>query len=407
MKAQLAQRYEWRRRRAASFIVRACTVIVPVMLAIVVSIVLGKILPTATTWIPTAARIAMIVIVTTIAMRLASRQMQRLLPLAIMLRLSWAFPDEAPGRFSTALRHARYKQAPNGAVDPDASITVTDHLLELVRQMNVHHRATRGHSERVRAYADLIGEEMGLTTDERDKLSWAALLHDIGKVEVPVDILDFPGKPSPEQWAVLSAHPAHGHNLTNSVAGWLGEWAQGIWEHHERWDGSGYPAKVGGASISLSGRIVAVADAFETMTAVRAYKRPMSIEAARQELVASAGSHFDPAVVRAFLAIGLGRINKVSGLASFIQAPLVLISQAGEAAKVFLRTAATGSTAVAAVSVGSIVAGPMFPVSQASEPPPSVAVVVTSTTALASPVTIDGSGALPALNELAVEPLDE
>jgi HD domain len=401
MKAQSAERFEWRRRRVASFMVRACTIVVPVALAIVVSIVLGKILPTATTWVPTIARIAVIVITTTIVMRAASKQMQRLMPLAIMLRLSWAFPDEAPGRFSTALRHARYKEAPNGAVDPEASVTVTDHLLDLVRQINVHHRATRGHSERVRAYADLLGEEMGLTTDERDKLCWAALLHDIGKVEVPVDILDYPGKPSPEQWSVLAAHPAHGQTLTSPVSGWLGAWASGIWEHHERWDGTGYPAKVANSSISLSGRIVAVADAFETMTAVRAYKRPMSIEAAREELVASAGSHFDPAVVRAFLAIGLIHINKANGWASYIQAPLVFLSQAGEAAKVLLRTAASGSTAVAAVAAGSVVAGPMLPVSQASEPPPPVEVVVTSTLAPQSPVILDGSGALPAQVEAA------
>jgi HD domain len=219
-------------------------------------------------------------------------------------------------------------------------------------------------------------------------------------MSVPVEILDFPGKPSPEQWSVLSQHPAQGQTLAAPVVDWLGEWASGIWEHHERWDGTGYPNRAAGNDISRSGRIVAVADAFETMTAVRAYKRPMSIEAARKELVASAGSHFDPTVVRAFLAIGLGRVDKVHGWASFLQAPLVALAHAGEAAKTLLRTAATGSTAAMAVAVGSAVAGPTTTVVQASPPVTTVSQITVPIPATSTSIEVTSTSALDASGAL-------
>jgi hypothetical protein len=378
--------------------VRALTIVIPVVLAIVVSILLGKLLPTVHGGIQSIGRIVVILCVTTLAMLWSSKKMQRLLPLAVMLKLSWAFPDDVPSRFSVALRHARYKASLDQAAD-DETATVTDHLLDLVRQLNLHHRATRGHSERVRAYADLLGEELRLSTDERDKLCWAAVLHDIGKIDVPVDVLDFPGRPDKDQWAVLAKHPENGKRLAAPVAAWLGDWAKGIWEHHERWDGSGYPTHKPKERISLSGRIIAVADAFETMTAVRAYKKPVSIAAAREEVVACANSHFDPTVVRAFLEIGLGNLNQVRGVAAVVQAPLVVLAQALGPARNLIRVSAAGGAAAMVMAVsGAAASGAVTPQAIA----PTTTVIASPSTTTTTTVATTVAASVPAVAPAAV-----
>lgn len=99
---------------------------------------------------------------------------------------------------------------------------------------------------------------------------------------------------------------------------WLGEWGAGIAEHHERYDGSGYPRGLAGLAISRAGRALAVVDAYEVMTAARSYKRPMHVGTARLELARCAGTHFDPAMVRAFLAISLPRLLWTTGPLSFL-----------------------------------------------------------------------------------------
>ena len=99
----------------------------------------------------------------------------------------------------------------------------------------------RGHGERVRALTDLIADELDLSTDDRDRLRWSALLHDIGKIAVHPDILNKPGKLDDEEWEIIKNHPLEGARLTAPLAGWLGQWANTIAEHHEKFDGSGYP----------------------------------------------------------------------------------------------------------------------------------------------------------------------
>ena len=101
---------------------------------------------------------------------------------------------------------------------------------------------------------------------------------------------------------------AHG-----TLGDWLGEWANTIAEHHEKFDGTGYPFGLKGDEISLGGRIVAVADCYDTMTTVRTYKKSMSPKVARAELAACAGTHFDPKIVRAFLDVSIGRVRPVAG----------------------------------------------------------------------------------------------
>ena len=140
----------------------------------------------------------------------------------------------------------------------------------------MHDRLTRGHSERVRAYTHMVGEELKITGAELDHLRWSALLHDIGKLLVSAEILNKPGKLTDAEFEAIKQHPEFGRELVAPLVGWLGDSARAVWEHHERWDGWGYPRGIAGTDISLAGRIVAVTDAFDVMTSTRSYKEPIS-----------------------------------------------------------------------------------------------------------------------------------
>jgi hypothetical protein len=116
----------------------------------------------------------------------------------------------------------------------------------------------------------------------------------------------------------MRRHPANGERFALSLQAWLGEWIHAIGQHHERYDGSGYPNGLKKRDIAMGGRIVAVTDAFETMTAVRSYNRPLTPREASRELTRCAGTDFDPKVVRAFLGVSMGRLRWTIGLASWI-----------------------------------------------------------------------------------------
>jgi putative nucleotidyltransferase with HDIG domain len=276
------------------------------------------------------------------------RAARRALPLAILLQLSLAFPDRAPSRFAMARTagnvrrlHERIDAARARGVDDDPAVAARQ-ILELVAALSAHDRKTRGHSERVRAYADMLASELHLVDDDRDRLRWAALLHDIGKLHVPGRILNKPAKPDPAEWERLAAHPAEGAAIAAPLLPWLGRWAPTIEEHHERFDGAGYPAGLAGDDISLGARLVAVADSFEVMTAARAYKKPMTVPAARRELARCAGTQFDPDIVRMFLNISIGRLWWTVGATSWIAVVPVLgwLERSGEQIAIALKSAA-------------------------------------------------------------------
>ena len=154
--------------------------------------------------------------VATVVVVAVERVARRLLPLSALLNLSLVFPDRAPSRFTIALRagsvsqlEERLQSGADGAIETDRADAAA-RILARVLALHAHDRRTRGHSERVRAFAVLIGKELGLRPEQLDKLQWAALLHDIGKLDVPASILNKDGRPSEEEWATLAQHPARG-----------------------------------------------------------------------------------------------------------------------------------------------------------------------------------------------------
>jgi HD-GYP domain-containing protein (c-di-GMP phosphodiesterase class II) len=320
----------WQRRPVLSLLVRAAVVVIPAGVGVGAGAVMTRVLPRPN-GLPSAAlsiaAVSLVTLVTIIAMERAGR---RLLPLAALLNLSLLFPDRAPKRFAVArrvgkprdlqrqLQEARDKGVTGG------DVTHMQMVLELVAALSVHDRQTRGHSERVRVFADLIADEMKLPYGDRARLRWASLLHDIGKLAVPAEILSKPAKLNDAEMDTIRRHPDEGARLIGPLSAWLGEWAGAVPHHHERFDGRGYPRGLAGNEISLAGRIVAVADSYEVMTAVRPYRKPIGVSAARQELVKCSGAQFDPMVVRVFLNISVGRLWRVVGLGSWIaQLPLI------------------------------------------------------------------------------------
>ena len=345
----------WTARPVAAFAIRMLAFVAPFAMAIGTAWTMSSVLPTASRWEWAIARILLIVAVTIGLVILTKRAVRRLGPLSALLRISAAFPEDAPNRFRLAMQMPSARQLERNLVRGDVSELPIDErnaaaqIVALMTAISSHHPRTRGHSERVRAYADLIGEEMGLDEHDRERLRWAGLLHDVGKLRVPVAILDKSERPDIDEWAVLERHPAASAELTEPLREWLGPWWGGIGEHHERWDGTGYPNRLRANEISLAGRIVGVADSFETMTEVRSYKQPMTFAAAQQELVDSAGTHFDPAVVRAFLGISTSRVQRAAGWAAWLPAPVVEFAHViGTAVSV---SGPAGVAATAAVSL--------------------------------------------------------
>jgi diguanylate cyclase (GGDEF)-like protein/putative nucleotidyltransferase with HDIG domain len=161
---------------------------------------------------------------------------------------------------------------------------------------------TRSHSARVAALARTIAEELGLSADEIRRVQLGALLHDIGKIGIPDAILNKPGPLSDEEWVIMRSHAALGGSIVASVEP-LAELAPIIRSHHERYDRTGYPDRVGGDAVPLGSYIVAAADAFEVIVSRRAYKQAQTVEFAVEELRRCRDTQFHPAVVDAFLRV--------------------------------------------------------------------------------------------------------
>jgi putative two-component system response regulator len=185
-----------------------------------------------------------------------------------------------------------------------ATICALNQMLDL-KDLN-----TGVHSTRLAEWAVRIAQELGLDEGTLEDVEVAALLHDAGKVSVPDAILRKPGPLDPEEWRLMRMHPEFSWAVLRLVPG-LERASLFALHHHEKYDGSGYPAGLRGEEIPIGARIVSVIDAFDAMVATRPYKEGLPCEEALRRLVQDSGKHFDPAVVRHFIPIASAEMASV------------------------------------------------------------------------------------------------
>jgi len=159
---------------------------------------------------------------------------------------------------------------------------------------------TRGHSERVSKGSSMLAREIGMRPDRLEAITYAGMLHDVGKLGVPTKVLQKTGSLSEEEYAAIQLHPMRGLEIVREI-GFLDEALAGIMHHHERIDGRGYPLGLAGDEIPEFARVIAVADAFDSMTSTRSYRGARRIDEAVAELRKWSGTQFDPALVDAFV----------------------------------------------------------------------------------------------------------
>ncbi len=160
---------------------------------------------------------------------------------------------------------------------------------------------TGEHSKSVVGLAVELAEALGLETEQRRNVEFAALLHDVGKIAIPKDIVNKPASLTRDEWTIIKTHTLEGQRMLDRVGGFMHSVGTIVRCHHEHWDGSGYPDGLTGEAIPLESRIIACADAWNAMRTDRPYRKAMSYEAALSELTANAGHQFDARVVDALL----------------------------------------------------------------------------------------------------------
>ena len=171
-------------------------------------------------------------------------------------------------------------------------------LSELVESQS---HETGRHVKRVAAYTEILCRAMGLSEEETWKISVASMMHDVGKICVPREILHKPGKLTEDEFAEIKKHVDFGYKLLENSPGEIMQLAAGIaWQHHERYDGKGYQNRLEGEQINLYARCVAVADVFDALVSKRCYKKAWTPQQAREEIINQAGHQFDPQITKLF-----------------------------------------------------------------------------------------------------------
>ena len=211
----------------------------------------------------------------------------------------------------------------NAATTQELNLELRQLLFNVVRSLVAAIEAkdnyTRGHSDRVVRFSVQIAKSLGLPEDEIQVLSWAALLHDIGKISIEDEILHKPGKLTAEEYEIIKGHPETGARMLEPITQ-LYAILPAIRHHHERFDGGGYPDGLEGESIPLLARIIAVADTYDSIVTTRPYRGEQPRARALQVIGEGAGSQFDPGVAAAFLELAAG--GGLGHLASEVPVPV-------------------------------------------------------------------------------------
>jgi HD-GYP domain-containing protein (c-di-GMP phosphodiesterase class II) len=190
-----------------------------------------------------------------------------------------------------------------GQLETDAHSGALNTTVEVFADVtDAKHPSTSGHSRRVARYSVMVGLAMDLSAGEISSLRWAALLHDIGKLSIPSQVLDKPTLLSEREYASMKRHVEFSKAILDRITDFE-EISRVAYGHHERWDGSGYPLGLSGTAIPLLSRVLAVADTYDAMTSGRAYRTGLSSEDACHELQGDARVSFDPEVVDAAVPI--------------------------------------------------------------------------------------------------------
>lgn len=171
-------------------------------------------------------------------------------------------------------------------------------LTEMRRKVEAKDMYTHDHGLRLEGYSVRIGEKLNMSKAKLTNLGYAAGFHDIGKINVPDEILNKPGKLTNEEFEYIKRHPADGADIIENT--FLKDCALAILQHHERLDGSGYPNKLKGDEISLEGKIIAVVDTYDAMTSDRPYRKGMDPKVAFAEIKSLVGKHYDEKIVACF-----------------------------------------------------------------------------------------------------------
>jgi diguanylate cyclase (GGDEF)-like protein/putative nucleotidyltransferase with HDIG domain len=192
------------------------------------------------------------------------------------------------------------EQGVGGLEDEAVPPAVVETVTSLALAIDAKDRYTQGHSPKVSAYAGMLAQALGRTTEEVEEIRLAALLHDVGKVGIPEAILNKAGTLDPGEWETMKTHTDLGAKILEPLRG-MARVREMVRHHHEFWDGTGYPEQLDGERIPYGARVIAIADAYDTITSERAYKKPRSPEDAFAELERCAANQFDPEIVRTFI----------------------------------------------------------------------------------------------------------
>jgi putative nucleotidyltransferase with HDIG domain len=245
----------------------------------------------------------------------------------LMMRLSIKQYVDRTSRSTIELRqaHGQLQQAHDQLTAAVASLgnAYDGTLRSLVAALDARDSDTAGHSERVADMTQAIATEMGIDpqSDQWRYIVWGALLHDVGKIAIPDEILRKPGGLAPDEWEAMRAHPSIGFEILQSVD-FLRPAGEIVLAHHEKFDGSGYPHGLAGDDIPIGARIFMIADAFDAMTSDRTYRSAMAPEEALAEILRHSGTQFDPAAVRAFLSVYQKRFVGTVHHRSFVHSAL-------------------------------------------------------------------------------------